>query len=328
MVVANAALPATGVLTELGQDEIDRILEVNLRAPITLARAIAPGMIERGRGHLVFVSSLAGKATSPASSMYSATKFGLRGFALALRMDLAPNGVGVSVVLPGFIRDAGMFADANDRAPEGRRDPDARSGGGGGHPCGRARPRRGRGRPVRPPPRGGVRRRWRRGSRRASASGWAATGSPPTSRPDRRTSGAELVRRELAVVPLALAIIAGGAGCGSGGSGPSTWSHLRSVQISVAQPGLPPPGGAPHVTSFTSAAEVATVTRQLNAAPHRRGRRSRLQRLCRRVLDPDRDRAELGRRSTLSSTRCGGTTFGGIAGDLPGFLSSVGAGSI
>jgi short-subunit dehydrogenase len=76
-------------------------------------------MIARRSGHLVFVSSLSGKAASPASSIYSATKFGLRGFALALRQDLRPHGVGVSVILPGFIRDAGMFADAGITLPRG-----------------------------------------------------------------------------------------------------------------------------------------------------------------------------------------------------------------
>jgi len=95
------------------------MLEVNLRAPIALARALAPPMIERRRGHMVFVSSLAGKVASPASSIYSATKFGLRGFALGLRQDLRPHGVGVSLVLPGFIRDAGMFADARVQLPRG-----------------------------------------------------------------------------------------------------------------------------------------------------------------------------------------------------------------
>ena len=82
VLVANAALPASGMLTELTPEQIDRMLEVNLRAPVALARALSPGMIERRRGHLVFISSLAGKAASPASSIYSATKFGLRGFAL------------------------------------------------------------------------------------------------------------------------------------------------------------------------------------------------------------------------------------------------------
>lgn len=117
--VANAALPASGLLTELTQDQVDRMLEVNLRAPIALAHALAPMMIERGRGHMVFISSLSGKAASPNSSLYSATKFGLRGFALGLRADLQAHGVGVSTIFPGFIRDAGMFADAGINLPVG-----------------------------------------------------------------------------------------------------------------------------------------------------------------------------------------------------------------
>ena len=88
-------------LTDLTQEHIDRMLEVNLRAPVALARALAPAMVERGRGHMVFISSLAGKAASPASSIYSATKFGLRGFALGMREDLRPHGVGVSTWRPG-----------------------------------------------------------------------------------------------------------------------------------------------------------------------------------------------------------------------------------
>jgi short-subunit dehydrogenase len=119
VLVANAGLPASSVFTELGQDEIDRMLEVNLRAPIALARALAPAMIARRSGHLVFISSLAGKVASPASAIYSATKFGLRGFALGIREDLRPHGVGASVVLPGFIRDAGIFADAGVELPRG-----------------------------------------------------------------------------------------------------------------------------------------------------------------------------------------------------------------
>jgi short-subunit dehydrogenase len=111
VLIANAALPASGALTELSQKQIDRMLEVNLRAPIALARALAPSMAARGAGHMVFISSLAGKTASPASSLYSATKFGLRGFALGARADLALDGIGVSTIFPGFIADAGMFAD-------------------------------------------------------------------------------------------------------------------------------------------------------------------------------------------------------------------------
>jgi short-subunit dehydrogenase len=117
--VANAALPASGKVTALTQDQIDAILEINLRAPIAIARALAPQMAARRRGHMVFVSSLSGKAASPYASLYSATKFGLRGFALGIRQDLTEDGVGVSLVLPGFISDAGMFAESGARLPRG-----------------------------------------------------------------------------------------------------------------------------------------------------------------------------------------------------------------
>jgi short-subunit dehydrogenase len=117
VLIANAGLPATGHLADLTQRQLDAMLEINLRAPIALARGLAPGMIARRRGHLVFISSLSGKAASPVSSMYNATKFGLRGFALGLREDLRRDNVGVSVVLPGFITGAGLFADAHVSLP-------------------------------------------------------------------------------------------------------------------------------------------------------------------------------------------------------------------
>lgn len=121
VVVANAALPASGPLSEFDLDRIDRCLDVNLRAPIALAQRYSPGMVARGRGHLCFVSSLLGMAASPGNSIYGATKFGLRGFAHGLRQDLHGSGVGVSVILPGFIRDAGMFADSGAQLPAGMR---------------------------------------------------------------------------------------------------------------------------------------------------------------------------------------------------------------
>jgi uncharacterized protein len=119
ILVANAALPASGRLESFSVIEIDRALDVNLRAPIVLAHALAPAMIARGRGHLLFMSSLAGKAATPGTSLYNATKYGLRGFASALRADLRESGVGVSAIFPGFIRDAGMFADADVKLPPG-----------------------------------------------------------------------------------------------------------------------------------------------------------------------------------------------------------------
>ncbi|HEY7960363.1 MAG TPA: SDR family NAD(P)-dependent oxidoreductase [Solirubrobacteraceae bacterium] len=119
ILIANAALPASGRLDTYTQEQVDRALNVNLRAPIVLAHALLPGMLERGRGHLLFVSSLSGKAAAPDSSLYSATKFGLRGFALSLRADLYKSGVGVSVVLPGFISDTGLRGTADVKLPRG-----------------------------------------------------------------------------------------------------------------------------------------------------------------------------------------------------------------
>lgn len=119
VLIANAAVVGSGHLLELSQPQIDTMLEVDLRAPIALARALAPAMASRGRGQIVLISSLSGKVASPASSIYSATKFGLRGFAHGARADLRRSGVGVSVIIPGFISDAGMFADAGVKLPPG-----------------------------------------------------------------------------------------------------------------------------------------------------------------------------------------------------------------
>lgn len=112
VLVANAGLPATGRLPEFSAEELAGALRVNLESPMLLARALEPGMLERGRGHMVFISSLSGKSATPLSSVYNATKFGLRGFALGLRADLDPLGIGVSLVSPGTIREAGMYADS------------------------------------------------------------------------------------------------------------------------------------------------------------------------------------------------------------------------
>jgi short-subunit dehydrogenase len=119
VLVSNAGLPGTGQLTTFSVEQIDRALAINLRAPMVLARVIGERMVARRSGHMVFMSSLAGKVGTPRSSVYSATKFGLRGFAQSLREDLRPSGVGVSAIFPGFVRDAGMFHDTGAKLPPG-----------------------------------------------------------------------------------------------------------------------------------------------------------------------------------------------------------------
>ncbi len=111
VLVANAGIPADGPVLEYSPEQIERALDLNLRAPLLLARVLAEPMVARGAGHVVFVSSLSGKVATANSALYSATKFGLRGFASGLRQDLAGTGVGVSCLFPGLISEAGMFHD-------------------------------------------------------------------------------------------------------------------------------------------------------------------------------------------------------------------------
>ena len=119
VLVANAALPASGKLDGYTEEQIRRALRVNLEAPILMTHALLEGWLRRGSGHFVFISSLNGKVATARSSLYSATKFGVRGFALGLREDLRPTGLSSSVVMPGTIREAGMFADSGAKVPRG-----------------------------------------------------------------------------------------------------------------------------------------------------------------------------------------------------------------
>jgi short-subunit dehydrogenase len=119
VLVANAGLPASGRLDGFSQDEIGRALRVNLESPVRMARQLLPTWQQRGSGHFVFVSSISGFVSTPRASLYAATKFGLRGFALNLREDLRGSGIGVSVITPGAIREAGMFADSGAKPPPG-----------------------------------------------------------------------------------------------------------------------------------------------------------------------------------------------------------------
>jgi short-subunit dehydrogenase len=119
VLVANAAVPAAGRLQTFSDRELDRAIDVNVRAPMQLTLALLPHMLEREAGHLVYVSSLAGKVASGGSSVYSATKFALRGFGYSLSEELRETGVGVTTVYPGFIREAGMFHESGAKLPRG-----------------------------------------------------------------------------------------------------------------------------------------------------------------------------------------------------------------
>lgn len=117
--VSNAALPGSGKVETFSIEEIDRAVEVNLRVPVVLSRQFTPAMVERGRGHVVFVSSLGAVFPTPGLAIYNATKSGLASYGLSLRGELGIQGVGVSIVYPGPIRDAGMWAETGLEPPIG-----------------------------------------------------------------------------------------------------------------------------------------------------------------------------------------------------------------
>jgi short-subunit dehydrogenase len=86
-------------------------IQVNLAAPMLLTRLLLPGMLARGRGHIVSISSAAGEIGLPAEEIYCATKSGLTRFTLAVRAAYRDQGVTASAIMPGVIRGTGMVAD-------------------------------------------------------------------------------------------------------------------------------------------------------------------------------------------------------------------------
>jgi len=117
IVVNNAAIEVTKSIEGLSFDEVDEIILTNLNAPIWLTKMVLPSMIERGRGAIVNVASLAGKAALPYNSIYSGTKHGLVGFTESVRIELDGTGVRIGAVCPGLVSDAGMWANTGRKAP-------------------------------------------------------------------------------------------------------------------------------------------------------------------------------------------------------------------
>lgn len=117
-IVCNAADPGEGLATEMRGDAVARTLGVNLLAPMVLAAGFLRGRHDDGRsGGLIFIGSIAGVAASPALSVYNASKFGLRGFSLALAAELRGTTSWATHVVPGYIAGAGMFEDSGRRRP-------------------------------------------------------------------------------------------------------------------------------------------------------------------------------------------------------------------
>jgi short-subunit dehydrogenase len=118
ILVNNAGIETTGALDTLTFEQIDQLLTTNLNAPIWLSKLVMPGMVARKRGAIVHVSSMAGKSGAPYNSTYSASKFGLNGFSESVNLELEGTGVHMSAVCPGFVGEAGMWADRGGTAPK------------------------------------------------------------------------------------------------------------------------------------------------------------------------------------------------------------------
>lgn len=102
--VNNAGIMPLGPIVEESPDVARAIVDVNLHGVINGTKAVAPGMIARGRGHVVNIASAVGRVAAPHGATYSASKFAVVGFTEATRGELAPHGVDVSMVLPTVVR--------------------------------------------------------------------------------------------------------------------------------------------------------------------------------------------------------------------------------
>ena len=120
ILVNNAGLGWAGPIGDITAEKVAELVAVNLTAPMQLTRLLAPGMIARGRGRVVFVSSIAGATGVRGEAVYSATKAGLGSFAESLAYELDGHGVRVAVIVPGVIDTP--FFDRRGR-PYGRKRP-------------------------------------------------------------------------------------------------------------------------------------------------------------------------------------------------------------
>ncbi len=109
LLLNNAGLELAGAFTTLTREELTGMVDLNLTAPLLLSHRVLPGMLARGRGHVVFISSVAGKLGPAYDEPYAATKAGLIGLTQSLRAEYRHEPVGFSVVCPGFIAGDGMY---------------------------------------------------------------------------------------------------------------------------------------------------------------------------------------------------------------------------
>jgi short-subunit dehydrogenase len=129
ILVLNAGISQRSLTRATDESVYRRLMEVNFFGPEALARAVLPAMLERKSGHVVVISSIAGKFGVPLRSGYSATKFALHGFFEALRAEESRNGIRVTMVCPGYIRtEISVSALKGDGSKHAKVDPELAHG--------------------------------------------------------------------------------------------------------------------------------------------------------------------------------------------------------
>jgi len=117
ILINNAGIEWVCEYGKMPSEQIEKMVQTNLLAPLILSRLVLPDMIARGSGQVVMMSSLGGKKGSPYSATYAATKAGLIEWTSGIREELRGTGASASVICPGFVSEAGMFAEYGKRAP-------------------------------------------------------------------------------------------------------------------------------------------------------------------------------------------------------------------
>lgn len=113
LLINNAGILHAGRFQTHDAEQIEQVIDLNVRVPLQLTRMVLPGMLARGRGHVVQLASLAGKVGLPYAALYAASKHALVGFTHALHGELRGTDVHASVVCPGFVSGDGLWARAD-----------------------------------------------------------------------------------------------------------------------------------------------------------------------------------------------------------------------
>ena len=107
ILVNNAGLGAAGPVTAVPVEAMERVMAINYLGTVYATKVLLPGMLQRRRGHIVNVASVAGRFAAPGEAAYSATKFAVVGFTQALALELRGTGVGATLVDPGPVDTGG-----------------------------------------------------------------------------------------------------------------------------------------------------------------------------------------------------------------------------